>query len=227
MTALLRSVDEGREAPDGLGAISWADSNPAAFARLLHLYARPGMRIADVTYGHGVFWKDTDPTQYELLATDLVADGIDARNLPYPDGHLHGLVFDPPYRYVETRTTRKASLDRPYNLEAVRGKGMDAVMDLYRDGITEAGRVLARGGYAFIKCQDTAGDGRQRWVHIEVMQMLEAAGMTVVDLMLVVTANPPPTRWKKQRSLKKAHSYFVVARKGGYYPFGYKSVQAR
>lgn len=226
--ALLQTVDQGVPNEDGVGHISWAATNEAMFARILDLYARPGMTIADVTYGKGAFWKLTDTSLYDFRPTDATT-GVDARALPYGADSLDMLVFDPPYRYVERRTQASHTHEQ-YQLESLRFEqrpGIDGVLDLYRDGITEAARVIRRGGFLVVKCQDTAGDGKQTWMHDHVMAYCEASGFTPVDLAVVVIPSPPPTRWKIQRSLKKAHSYFVIARKGGFYPFGYKSVQAR
>lgn len=228
MSALLRAVDDGRPNADGIGHTSWATSNEEMFAKIIDLYARPGMTVADVTYGKGVFWKLVDASAYDLRATDACT-GTDCRSLPYESGSVDVVVFDPPYRYVERRT-RHGHTSEQYQLESLRFEqrpGIDGVIDLYRDGIAEATRVLRVGGYLVVKCQDTAGDGRQTWMHDEVMRFCERNGFAVVDLAVVVVRSPPPTRWKVQRSLKKAHSYFVVARKGGFYPFGYRSVQPR
>jgi hypothetical protein len=225
---LLQEVDAGRPNADGVGHISWASSNEEMFARILDLYARPGMTIADVTYGKGTFWKLTDTSAYDFRPTDATM-GVDCRVLPYEADSLDVLVFDPPYRYVERRTVDSHTHEQ-YQLESLRFEqrpGIDGVLDLYRDGIAEAGRVVKRGGFLVVKCQDTAGDGKQTWMHDHVMGYCEASGFTPVDLAVVVIPSPPPTRWKIQRSLKKAHSYFIVARKGGFYPFGYKAVQAR
>lgn len=227
--AALQLVDEGVRNEDGVGHISWASSNEEMFARVLDLYARPGMTVADVTYGKGTFWKLADTSAYDFLPTDITTDGVDARALPYDDGSLDMLVFDPPYRYVE-RKTQNGHTHEQYQLESLRFEqrpGIDGVLDLYRDGIKEAGRVVRHGGFLVVKCQDTAGDGKQTWMHDHVMAYCEQFGFTPVDLAIVVIPSPPPTRWKVQRSFKKAHSYFVIARKGGFYPFGYKSVQAR
>ena len=229
LSSLLEQVDLGRENSDGVGHISWASSNEEMFSRLLNLYARPDMMIADVTYGKGVFWKNINRLMYDLYLSDLERDEIDCRELPYGEGVMDIVVFDPPYRYVERRTKAGHTHDQ-YQLGTLHREeraGIDGVLDLYRDGIAEAARVLKTGGFLIVKCQDTAGDGVQTWVHIKVMEFCERVHLTPVDLAVVVTASPPPTRWKIQRSLKKAHSYFIVARKGGFYPFGYKAVQKR
>jgi hypothetical protein len=225
----LRDVDSGIPAPDGVGVISWANSNSTQFERILRLYARPGFSVADITYGKGTFWKDVDTDQYRTLLTDFAVDGVDASNLPYDDDSLDMVVFDPPYRYVE-RTSTASHTDDQYRLtETLKASrsGLDGVLDLYREGIAESERVLKVGGYLVVKCQDTVADGKQTWVHVKVMQWCEEVGCTPVDLAVVVTPSPPPTRWKIQKTMRKAHSYFIVARKGGTYPFGYKSVQTR
>lgn len=225
----IASVDDGLPNTDGIGHISWATSNSEAMRRLMELYARPGQTVIDPTFGKGVFWKSVDVGQYDFHPSDLI-NGVDVRSLPFEDASVDVAVYDPPYRYVE-RTTVPSHVDEQYQLSGslrlATRPGIDGVLDLYQDGIAEMMRVLRRGGFLFVKCQDTAGDGKQTWVHIEVMEMCRKADLEPVDLLVVVTERPPPTRWKIQRSLKKAHSYFIVARKGGFYPFGYRAVQKR
>lgn len=226
---LLRDSDGGAAAPDGVGHKSAATDNATMMSRIADLYFRPGMTIADPMRGSDVFWKNVDQSLYNLHLTDI-ADGTDARMLPYADASHHAVVLDPPYRYVEDATTAaglRMLEGNGYNLESVRGKGHDAVMGLYRDVMREAERVLMLGGYMVVKCQDTITDGKQQWVHVELMGFAESLGCEVIDLAVVTPAQVPPTRWKIQRSLRKSHSYFLVCRKGGRWPFGYKSVSAR
>lgn len=227
---LLIESDSGVKADDGRGHLSAATDNAVMFARIVDLYARPGMTILDPMTGPGVFWRDVDTSLYDLHATDILRGGPDARALPWPDETVHMVVLDPPYRYVETTSTASHVHDR-YNLDSVRAKtgpkGHDAVMALYRDSMTEAARVLMRGGYLVVKCQDTITDGRQKWVHVDLMAFAAEIGCEVIDLAVVTPGQVPPTRWKVQRSLRKAHSYFLVCRKGGRWPFGYKAVSKR
>ena len=226
---LLLESDSGAKAEDGVGHKSAATDNATMMARIADLYFRPGMKIADPMRGSDVFWKHIDQSLYDLRLSDI-KDGTDARMLPYDAETFHAVVLDPPYRYVEDATT-SAGLrmleGNGYNLESVRGKGHDAVMGLYRDVMREAERVLMRGGYMVVKCQDTITDGKQQWVHIDLMQFAESIGCEPIDLAVVTPAQVPPTRWKIQRSLRKSHSYFIVCRKGGRWPFGYRSVSAR
>lgn len=230
---LLLASDTGAEAPDGRGHLSSATDNAEMMRRIIALYGRPGMTILDPMTGPGVFWKAVDTEAYDLHRTDIAGGGPDARSLPWGDCTVHMVVLDPPYRYVEDRTTseglRMAENDI-YNLASLRSaplKGHDAVMALYRESMMEAVRVLKHGGYLVVKCQDTITDGRQQWVHVDLMKDAPSLGVEVIDLAVVTPSQVPPTRWKTQRTLRKAHSYFIVYRKGGRWPFGYRSVSKR
>jgi len=82
-------------------------SNDVIFPLILQLYVSQGSRIADVTFGRGVFWKNVDTSSYRILASDLKTTnlpesckgGIDSRKLPYSNGYLDAIVFDPPYMF--------------------------------------------------------------------------------------------------------------------------------
>jgi hypothetical protein len=227
----MRNVDCGVEVASDLGTV--ACSNQEAFARLLRLYSRPGDTVVDPTYGRGVFWSAVDASDYNLLATDLAVDGVDLRALPYADSSADVVVLDPPYRYTPARNKRHedtpghGAVDTLYALQASGLTNTAAVLDLYRAGIAEASRVLRKGGFLFVKCQDTIQDGKQVWVHVALMQAAEAIGLACRDLAAVVTKSPTKTRWPRQRHLRKAHSYFLVFRKGGHFPFGMPSVCER
>jgi hypothetical protein len=73
-------------------------TNAELIAEVARLYLRPGMRVADVTYGRGVFWRKVDTSVLDFHATDL-SDGVDFRNLPYADDSLDLVVLDPPYMH--------------------------------------------------------------------------------------------------------------------------------
>lgn len=86
------------------GGISTADvvmsaftgGNADIFPQILELHVPDGAKIADVTYGTGVFWKNVDLSRYELIPSD-VATGVDCRALPYATESLDAVVLDPPY----------------------------------------------------------------------------------------------------------------------------------
>lgn len=224
------TVDHGVETDSSLTTVS--KSNSEAFARLLRVYGRPGQVVVDPTYGNGVFWRDIDLTAYTVLKSDI-RDGVDLRKLPYQDDSADVVVIDPPYRYTPVKNKRHEDtpghgvVDGLYNLKASGLTNTAAVIDLYRGGIVESHRVLKIGGFLFLKCQDTVQDGKQIWVHCELKTIAEQNGYAMRDLLVVETTSPTKTRWERQRHLRKSHSYFLVFRKGGHFPFGMPSVCRR
>ena len=223
-------IDRGVEASTGINTV--ATSNAEGFARILRVYARPGQTIADVTYGKGAFWKDTEPANYDARLTDI-SSGVDFTKLPYKDESIDLLVIDPPYRYTPQKHITQDSVDGhgrvdgQYRLTASKLKNTKAVIDLYMRGATEARRVLRFGGFLIMKCQDTVQDGKNIWVSRILAQQVEDLGFSQRDMLVVCPRSVLASRWKYQRHLRKAHSFFLVFRKGGHFPFGVPSMQRR
>lgn len=207
-------------------------SNEEGFARILSLYARPGQTIVDPTFGHGRFWKNVSLGQYKVATSDL-ANGIDLRHLPMEPDTVDMVVLDPPYRYTPQKNKRHedtpghGQVDGLYNLQQAKLTSTEAVLDLYVEGFEEAWRVLRHGGFLVVKCQDTVQDGQNIWVHCILMQEAERLGFACRDILIVAPKAVLGTRWTRQRHLRKAHSYFLVLRKGGHFPFGIPSMEER
>ena len=70
--------------------------NEELFPEILALHVPKGSKVADITWGKGVFWKRVPEGQYELLKSDI-STGVDCRDLPYKNASLDCVVFDPPY----------------------------------------------------------------------------------------------------------------------------------
>ena len=135
-----RRVVRNGAATNDLVLSAYADGNESVFPRILDLYVRPGSVVADVTYGKGVFWRNVEPGDYDLRATDLL-EGVDCRDLPYRDGEIDCVVLDPPYMHSPGGTAH--STHRPFedhyrNNESgnqTASKYHEAVLDLYRDAV--------------------------------------------------------------------------------------------
>jgi len=196
--------------------------NADVFPEVLSLHVPEGAKIADVTYGTGVFWKKVDITKYELLPSDI-ATGIDCRNLPYEDASLDAIVIDPPYMegLLRNNKTHKAgsgshSAFREYysNGDEVSHDGPKwhgAVTDLYYKAGKEAIRVLRDKGVAIVKCQDEVSANRQWLTHVEIINHYEELGFYTKDIFVVVRQNKAViARLKKQVHARKNHSYFIV-----------------
>lgn len=223
-------VDRGVPASDQLTTV--CSSNEEGFARILALYARPGQTIIDPTFGNGRFWKNIDRSLYDTHLTDL-GDGINLRALPYANESADVIVLDPPYRYTPAKNTKQddvpghGKVDGLYNLQAAALTNTASVIALYVAGFREAARVLRLGGFLIVKCQDTVQDGKNIWVHNLLMAEAETLGFACRDVLIVAPTSILATRWPFQRHLRKGHSYFLVLRKGGHFPFGIPSVAKR
>jgi hypothetical protein len=213
------ALPKKRKSPDGISTNDLVFSasmgtNDQVFPDILSLYVAPGSTVADVTYGRGVFWRRVPPNAYRLLKSDL-STGIDACHLPFEDGQIDCVVFDPPYMHTPGGTAHvghqnyegyyrnnKATSEKKYH---------EAVLDLYFTAAKEAWRVLRAGGIYIVKCQDEVCANRQRLTHLEIINELAGRGFIAEDLFVVVrNGKPGVSRILVQAHARKNHSYFLV-----------------
>lgn len=199
---------------------AFTEGNDRAFPKILQLYVAPGSIVADVTFGKGVFWRHVPTETYVLRATDIL-DGVDCRDLPYRDGEIDCVVFDPPYMHTPGGTAHSSHtpFEKHYRNNnsgnKTNGKYHEAVLDLYKGGGLEAFRVLRDRGVLIVKCQDEVCANRQRFTHVEIMQMYAEMGFVAEDLFVIVRKNRPGvSRMVRQVHARKNHSYFLVFWKG-------------
>jgi DNA modification methylase len=207
-------------------------NNNTAIAKIVEFYAKPGIIIADVTYGKGNFWQHTDTSLYHFLTSDIrplkdIALQADFRCLPYNDESIDIAVLDPPYLHSSSGKHRS---------EARYGNGIttphlyhNGIIELYRQGIVEAYRVLRNGGQLWVKCKDQIEGERQRWSHIEIYNLAAEIGFYGKDLIIVCPASHVHTRWQKQFHARKIHSYLWIfwktpgpPERRGYQPIAYR-----
>jgi hypothetical protein len=213
---------QGGVATSDVVMTAFISGNADVFPQILNLHVPDGSKIADVTYGTGVFWKNVDLSRYELLATDL-ADGVDCRALPYEPDSLDGLVLDPPYMEGLLRNTvahkagggSHAAFREYYSNGNEKNEGGPkwhaAVADLYYKAGDEAARVLKPKGVMIVKCQDEVSANRQWLTHVEIINYYEKIGFYCKDLFVIVRQNKAGiARLLKQVHARKNHSYFLV-----------------
>lgn len=205
------------EATSNLVCSAHVGRNQDLFPQIMDLYVSEGATVADVTFGGGAFWREVPRGKYNLLATDI-RDGVDCRSLPYQDGQIDCLVLDPPYMHSPggtAHTSTHSAFEKHYRNNGsgnqTASKYHEAVLDLYRDAGREAYRVLRGRGVFIVKCQDEVCANRQRFTHIELVQMYEEMGFIAEDLFVVVRSNRPGvSRIVRQVHARKNHSYFLV-----------------
>jgi hypothetical protein len=205
--------------------------NEDVFPKVLDLHTESGSKVADVTYGKGVFWKNVPDTAYDLYGTDLdpekspSGESVDCRDLPYEDNEFDVVVLDPPYAEGFFRRNKDMLAggdgshsnfrDHYSNGEVVDTKGSKyhgAVIDLYCEAGVEAQRVLKDDGTLIVKTQDEVSANTQELTHVQIINFYEAKlGMYTKDLFVVVRSNTPAVSGvHNQVHARKNHSYFLV-----------------
>jgi hypothetical protein len=199
-------------------------TNDQLIATVAGLYLTDGDVVADVTYSTGRFWKKVNLERFRFLAADLMPHhdqrvpsvAADFRSLPFRDGSVDAVIFDPPYLHAPG----KGMLSTRYNGLATTDLASYAdIMALYETGMTEAARVLRTGGQLWVKCKDTLASDRQRWSHITVYQIANDLGLYPRDLFLLVPPAPSSVttgRWARQLHARKVHSYLWIFETGGF-----------
>lgn len=194
-------------------------TNDRLFPQIMELYVSPGSKVADITFGKGVFWRNIAPQRYQLSATDL-RDGVDCRHLPYDDESLDCVVFDPPYMHTPggTAHANHQNYEGYYrNNETPNGitkKYHEAVTELYFQTGLEVRRVLRNQGIFIVKCADEVCANQQCLTHVEIINNYSANGYVIEDLFVLVRQNRPGvSRVINQVHARKSHSYFLVFRK--------------
>jgi hypothetical protein len=220
---------------------AYIDNNDEVFKDIMEMYVPLHSKVADVTFGQGVFWNKVNTDNYQVVPSDLYLkpailkkfshlnpqSGIDCRNLPYNESEFDAIVLDPPYMESFYRKNKQQiggvgthdSFRQAYSsgqcLEtSSNAKYHDAVTEMYVLAGVEAYRVLKDDGILIVKCQDEVSANKQRLTHVEIISAYEELGYTSEDIFIVVRTNKPVvSRVIKQSHARKNHSYFLIFRK--------------
>lgn len=232
-----KRVQQNGVATTDLTFSAFVGENEDIFPMILDLHVAEKSRIADVTFGKGVFWNKVDTSKYAILPSDMhlkpeilvkwkhlhPKSDVDCRKLPYLNGELDCVVLDPPYMesfYREkndhiggqgTHYAFRQSYSSNLGMEISEGKWHETVINMYEKAGLEAFRVLKENGLLIVKCQDEVSANKQRLTHIEIVTGYESLGFYTKDLFIVVRKNKPVvSRMVKQIHARKNHSYFIV-----------------
>jgi len=211
---VLRGTAMSQEAfvlPGTIESVVHVRTNGPLIAAAATLWIEPDDTVVDVTYGRGNFWTVYRPDN--LIAHDIAIDGVDCRRLPEVDASVDVLVFDPPYIAQGGRDTSTTPdfIDRYGLREAPRNHA--ELLELFRDGIVEAARVLRPGGRLLVKCMDYVVGGTYRTVRHDVVACAMASGFQQVDEFVHYSGTGPQPNIAKQRTSRRSHSFLCVFRR--------------
>jgi hypothetical protein len=204
--------------------------NADLIAEVARLYLPDGARVADVTYGQGVFWRKVDLGRYTLMGSDLQMDAYrrgqlalfggttphflaaDFCALLYQEQCLDVVVFDPPYLHNPGGFLMN---DRYRNQQTTKGMyHRDILRDCYCRGLVEAWRVVRPGGTVWVKGKDEIESGKQCWLHDEVHTAAKRLGFVAIEqFFLVTTGGQLPRPTQRQLHALKNQSWLWVFRR--------------
>ena len=124
-----KRTPSGRKSPAGITTTSlvvsaYVANNADVFPKVLRLHVQEGSKIADVTYGKGVFWRKIRTDKYDFYPSDI-ADGTDCRSLPYEDESFDCIVL--------ILHTWKGSSEMAIPLKLAQGRTMRFVTTIQTD----------------------------------------------------------------------------------------------
>lgn len=188
---------------------------PAAFAwrtnaALIADVARLGYitgHVLDPTWGRGLFWTKFEPER--LTRHDLLLDGIDFRDLPYPDGTFETVVYDPPYKL--NGTPALGDHDNRYGVDVP--ATWQGRMRSILEGAAECARVVAPTGHLLVKVMDQVCSGEIRWQTDEVTKTVEPRGFRKIDRLDFLGGGRPQPPGRRQLHAHSRPSSLLVFRK--------------
>ena len=166
----------------------------------------------DPMYSKGNFYKKLDEPKlkFDINPLNSKVKKADARSLPLEPVSIESMILDPPFFW---KKPSKNSLHNRHMERFGYFENKKKMFDFYFKIIQEARRVLKQNGLLIFKCQDFT-DKHTWFVHILVYNYLAQSDFYVCDLAILQYPKPyNPSA--KQRHLRKVHSYFYVAYKGG------------
>lgn len=188
------------------------DSQPKLMQAICQLY-----RIEydsfdlDPTYGKGMIHKGiAQPRRaFDLVPAFPWVSAFDVRDLPFIDGEVSSIVFDPPFLAGGGATGIMHGRYSSF-------KTVDELLAFYQAAGAELARVLAPKGVLVVKCQDLNNGRTQTFSHCEIYQLFLDLGLYARDLFILTNPRTMrPHNMVNQNHARKAHSYFWVFEKCG------------
>ena len=194
----------------------WQGTDAELLEAMLDFYpSTTPERILDATVNTRRFWRrstrqvlglDINPT----VRPDIIADNS---ALPFRDGVLDVIVYDPPHIPDQGRQNNKDFQDRfglTLRSNSTTSHNISAMFPAF---MQEAHRVLKSTGLLFCKTIDYVHSQHTQWAHVHLIQAGAQAGLTPCDCIIKIRPSPIiDPKWKKARHARKQHSYWIIFR---------------
>jgi len=173
-----------------------------------------GQVDVDPTYSKGMFY-DSGLVPQPRYKFDLFPQTEDtvrcaAEALPFDDGQVGSIIFDPPFLVGYTKPNKTGIMGKRFG-------GFRYIQDLwswYDLCLPEFHRILKKKGKLVFKCQDTVSSGKQWLSHVHVINKAEECGFYTKDLFVLLAYNRMiGHNHANQKHARKFHSYFVIFEK--------------
>lgn len=195
-------------------------SNFEAIKNIMELYEIEQFDL-DCTYSKGNFWKDLPSPKHksDLYPVNETVLEASSEDLSFEDNSMKSIMYDPPFVIVGSGMGHRNNKEGS-SIIAKRFEGYGTYEELklnYYNTLKELYRILDKGGFLVMKCQDTVSGGKNYFSHVMVMNMAYKLGFYPRD-MFILTSNVRVnafngTKWTKQHHARKYHSYFWVFEK--------------
>ena len=190
-------------------------------SNIISLYVPSGQIELDPCYSKGVFYKDgivPEPKIKMDISPQLTdVKQCDCRNLPFDDGSISSIIFDPPFLATTGASLYKDDNNNIINKRFGVYESEAALHSMFYDSLKEFYRVLVNDGILIVKCQDKISSGKSYMSHVYIANMAEEVGYYIEDLFILLAKSRIVADWqlKNQQHARKFHSYFWVMRKIG------------
>lgn len=178
--------------------------------------------VLDVTYGPGAFWSKYRPAElttndWSVKQSPEASFRHDFRALPAEwAGGFDSTVLDPPYKLDGTPQDRgpgEANLLYGVAAGAREYESVDAVDQLYIDGLGECHRVTKPKGYILVKVMDQVSGARTRWESWKVANLMASLGCRYVTSFFLLGSRKQPSG-RTQLNPRNNYSQLMVFQKG-------------
>jgi hypothetical protein len=181
--------------------------NDDLMVAVARLWIRPSDKVLDTTYGKGAFWSKRRPRH-------LIISDYDFTALPYEDGEMDVVVYDPPYTSNGGDATDEgvAEMRERYGTNDI--KGWQNLFARNNQGLKECARVSRR--LLMVKCADFVESGAKRWGHQGMLDTAKGIGLKRVDEFVLVSGPGPQPKKnldgtpRRQVHSRRAHSFLCV-----------------